>query len=488
MAEPTDPKGIDHSVDIDRQTLYQLKLKREQSKLVNTKKAMVLIGGLGIILIAVIFFLPNAFQKDETEVNADVRTEIDPEVLSQKPIAEAIFTELTIRKDSIRSQGIYFWGDKDWESILSLEDEGDTAFASENYDKAVNQYRKALQKLSDLELSIPGVLSNALKLGQSSILGGNKNDAIANFEIALAIDGNNLEAKQGLDRALKLDKVIENSTKGEIEFQKGNFLSAIESFKNALIIDPNWEPANSGLDKSNIAYEEMIFQESISQGYEFLVNESFEDAEKLFNQALSIRQGSIEALQALDEVNLKKIASLTKSLKYKALIAEVNEDYELAKRLYEQILEIDKNVEEVKQSLYRVEDRISLISNMKYIINMSDYYSEDKVFNQAQQILKTARNIDRIGQKMAKLLQTLDSLIRTASVSLDVIIESDQLTEVKIFKVAQMGSFKQKALSLRPGIYTAQGSRKGYKDQIIEFRVGPDSQGQRISIICNEKI
>ena len=173
MAEPTDPKGIDHSVDIDRQTLYQLKLKREQSKLVNTKKAMVLIGGLGIILIAVIFFLPNAFQKDETEVNADVRTEIDPEVLSQKPIAEAIFTELTIRKDSIRSQGIYFWGDKDWESILSLEDEGDTAFASENYDKAVNQYRKALQKLSDLELSIPGVLSNALKLGQSSILGGN---------------------------------------------------------------------------------------------------------------------------------------------------------------------------------------------------------------------------------------------------------------------------------------------------------------------------
>ena len=232
----------------------------------------------------------------------------------------------------------------------------------------------------------------------------------------------------------------------------------------------------------------MIFQESISQGYEFLVNESFEDAEKSFNQALSIREDSLEALQALDEVNLKKIASLTKSLKYKALIAEVNEDYELAKTLYEQILEIDKNVEEVKQSLDRVEDRIFLISNMKYIINMSDYYSEDKVFNQAQQILETSRNIERIGPKMAKLLQTLDSLIRIASVPLDVIIESDQLTEVKIFKVAQMGSFKQRSLSLRPGIYTAQGSRKGYKDQIIEFRIEPDSQGQRISIICNEKI
>ena len=119
---------------------------------------------------------------------------------------------------------------------------------------------------------------------------------------------------------------------------------------------------------------------------------------------------------------------------------------------------------------------------------MSDYYSEDKVFNQAQQILETSRNIERIGPKMAKLLQTLDSLIRIASVPLDVIIESDQLTEVKIFKVAQMGSFKQRSLSLRPGIYTAQGSRKGYKDQIIEFRIEPDSQGQRISIICNEKI
>ena len=82
----------------------------------------------------------------------------------------------------------------------------------------------------------------------------------------------------------------------------------------------------------------------------------------MFNQSLLIRPNSQEAKQALDELNLKRIASLTKSLKYKGLIAEVNEEWKQAKGFYEDILVIDPNIEEVKESLSRVESRILLAS------------------------------------------------------------------------------------------------------------------------------
>ena len=208
----------------------------------------------------------------------------------------------------------------------------------------------------------------------------------------------------------------------------------------------------------------------------------------MFNQSLLIRPNSQEAKQALDELNLKRIASLTKSLKYKGLIAEVNEEWKQAKGFYEDILVIDPNIEEVKESLSRVESRILLASEMKSIITRSDSYNDNKVLGQAQAILDTARSIERIGPKLQESIQKLDALIQVALIPIDVIFESDELTEVTIFKVDQMGTFLQRIVSLRPGIYTARGSRRGFKDETIRFRVAPNQQNQRIRIVCNKKI
>ena len=291
-----------------------------------------------------------------------------------------------------------------------------------------------------------------------------------------------------MDRALKLDRVLEMTQKGQIEFDIGNYELAIQSFEDALSIDSNWEPAKNGLNRSKKSFEEEIFQESISKGYQYLNEENFEEAEGLFNQSLLIRPNSQEAKQALDELNLKRIASLTKSLKYKGLIAEVNEEWKQAKGFYEDILVIDPNIEEVKESLSRVESRILLASEMKSIITRSDSYNDNKVLGQAQAILDTARSIERIGPKLQESIQKLDALIQVALIPIDVIFESDELTEVTIFKVDQMGTFLQRIVSLRPGIYTARGSRRGFKDETIRFRVSPNQQNQRIRIVCNKKI
>ena len=218
-----------------------------------------------------------------------------------------------------------------WEDVLIMQQEGDSAFIEQQYDVSAERYREALQLLSDMEISIPDVLKNALESGQSSILNGNKDDAIASFEIALAIDGNNLDAKQGLDRALKLDQVLARTQRGKTEFELGSYKLAIELFQDALSIDPNWEPAINGLNQAKKSYADNLFLESLSKGYRSLNDESFDDAKILFEQALSVRPNSKEALQALDELNLKRIASLTKSLKYKGLIAEVNEEWNQAK-------------------------------------------------------------------------------------------------------------------------------------------------------------
>ena len=493
MNESNDQKNTDTSVQPEEKTLYQQKLEKERSNSISIQKGAGILVGLTLLLVIVIFILPLLVQEDRDDLPNQVIEEKtifipNQETLAQKPIAEALLSELLIKIESLKLQGILFWGMEKWDDVLIIQQEGDSAFIEQQYDLSAGRYREALQMLSDLEISIPDVLTNALKMGQSSILSGNENDAIANFEIALAIDGNNTEAKLGLDRALKLDQVLERTQRGQTEFAMGSYEPAIQSFEDALLIDPDWEPAINGLAQSKQSYADNLFQESLSKGYRSLNDESFDEAESLFDQALSIRPNSEEALQALDELNLKRIASLTKSLKYKGLIAEVNEEWNQAKGFYQEILVIDANLEEVKESLSRVESRILLEAEMKSIIARSDAYNDNKVLGQAQALLETAKSIERIGPKMEESIQKLDSLIQIALIPIEVIFESDQFTEVTIFKVDQMGTFQQKIVSLRPGIYTARGSRKGFKDETIRFRVDPNKQNQRVKIICNKKI
>ena len=47
------------------------------------------------------------------------------------------------------------------------------------------------------------------------------------------------------------------------------------------------------------------------------------------------------------------------------------------------------------------------------------------------------------------------------------------MTKVIVYRVGQFGAFKQKRLTLRPGSYTAVGSRAGFRDVRIRFRVDP---------------
>ena len=393
MNESVDQNNTDTSVQPEEKTLYQQKLEKERSNSISIRKGGGILVGLSLLLVIVIFVLPLLVQEDKEDLPIQTIEEetiliLNQEILAQKPIAEALLSELLIKIESLKLQGILFWGMGKWEDVLIMQQEGDSAFIEQQYDVSAERYREALQLLSDMEISIPDVLKNALESGQSSILNGNKDDAIASFEIALAIDGNNLDAKQGLDRALKLDQVLARTQRGKTEFELGSYKLAIELFQDALSIDPNWEPAINGLNQAKKSYADNLFLESLSKGYRSLNDESFDDAKILFEQALSVRPNSKEALQALDELNLKRIASLTKSLKYKGLIAEVNEEWNQAKGFYEEILVIDPNLEEVKESLNRVESRILLDAEMTSIIARSDAYNDNKVLGQAQALLE----------------------------------------------------------------------------------------------------
>jgi len=82
----------------------------------------------------------------------------------------------------------------------------------------------------------------------------------------------------------------------------------------------------------------------------------------------------------------------------------------------------------------------------------------------------------------------LDRLVTLAATPISVQLTSDQHTEVTVYRVGPLGSFAAKELQLRPGTYTAIGSRNGFHDVRQTFTVVPGRTLPPISVICSEPI
>ena len=103
-------------------------------------------------------------------------------------------------------------------------------------------------------------------------------------------------------------------------------------------------------------------------------------------------------------------------------------------------------------------------------------------------MLEMARKISPRGPVLSSQIEKLEVLLKQANTPITVALRSDLQTEVMVYKVARLGKFDQRELSLRPGTYTAVGSRAGYRDVRLEFTVTPDSPPPSVTIACTEAI
>jgi hypothetical protein len=93
-----------------------------------------------------------------------------------------------------------------------------------------------------------------------------------------------------------------------------------------------------------------------------------------------------------------------------------------------------------------------------------------------------------IGPRLDGQRDELSRLLKRAATPLTVSFISDNVTDVSIYKVGKLGSFETHELDLRPGTYVAVGSRPGYRDVRLEFRVGPEIELQPVVVRCEEAI
>jgi len=136
----------------------------------------------------------------------------------------------------------------------------------------------------------------------------------------------------------------------------------------------------------------------------------------------------------------------------------------------------------------RSQQRLDLHQKLIYEIGHPERFNEDNIWNAAKRLLERARATPEPGVVLSAQMKQLDELLKIASVPVPVNFQSDNLTDVAIYKVGSLGSFLNRTVDLKPGAYVAVGTRDGYRDVRRSFTVEANGNTQPVVLSCEDAI
>ena len=115
--------------------------------------------------------------------------------------------------------------------------------------------------------------------------------------------------------------------------------------------------------------------------------------------------------------------------------------------------------------------------------------SSDNVAAAVRTLLDDVRTLAPMSPRLARDAQALKRALDEAGTPVPVLVRSDGKTEVAVRGVGRVGRTLEKTISLKPGLYSFEGKRTGYRSKLVEVVVKADGNVPlEVRVICDERI
>jgi tetratricopeptide (TPR) repeat protein len=410
------------------------------------------------------------------------------EGLQLKADAEAAMTQFVHARQAIDSIGADKWAGEAYADMTRLAEAADEFVLKASYGPAAEAYRSAASLADDIGSRAGAAFDRLMQEGRAAFAEGNGPAAVELFATARMIDPGNELAQRSLQRSEKLPAVMQLLTSGRRHEDENQLAQALASYREALELDPFSEAAKNDMTRVAEKIASERFQNLMSTGLNALHEGDLQQARALLLQARKLRPNSVEAEDALAQTEQAIRLDRIHLLQRQATAAERGEDWQQALLTYRDVLKIDPTVQFAVEGKKRAEQQIDIRRRVDFFIQKPDILSSDQQLQNAVSLIAEAELLDPAGPRLTDRVTELKKLVDLARTEVTVIIESDNLTTVAVYRVGRLGRFDARELRLRPGTYTVVGSRDGYRDVRRDIVVTPGQNSIRVTIACKVKV
>lgn len=402
--------------------------------------------------------------------------------------SQDILAELLEAHEALQKMGAARWAQADFAAAVKLAESGDAAYRQRDFTQARSLYEQALMAFQELLNRSDRIFAEALERGRNALSAGKAAAATEAFQAALTIRPDDADAGKGMQRAGTLDEVFALIARGDELLKQDRLEEARESYQGALDLDPETETAKRQLDRVAEIGAARRFTAAMSKGYAAVETGDLEAAARFFKEAVTMKPGAPEARSALGQTEQKLTTARIGRLLQEAGELEQAEQWQDALQRYDAALALDRNLLAAQEGKQHASRRADLDGRLRAAIARPDRLADPSVNAETEALLRAAVSISPPGPTLKKQIAVLGGLLEQSIIPVSVLLQSNNSTNVTVYKVGNLGQFESRELSLRPGRYVAIGSRPGYRDVRVEFVVEAGKPSAPVIIQCEEKI
>ncbi|MEW5248826.1 tetratricopeptide repeat protein [Microbulbifer sp. 2201CG32-9] len=412
----------------------------------------------------------------------------DAEIAQQRRKVQEILTDILIQQEELEERKVDQWANDEFQTALDFAKEADGIYQKRQFKRALDKYSASLAALQQLRDSIPARIEQHLADGQAALERGDAKTAQAAFELVLTISEGHPRGLQGLDRAAKLPQVWQQFTRGRDAFAAGELDEAQEALREALRLDPETRPARELLPQVTAAIGERNYTQAMSTGYAAIAAGDFTRAKTAFLRAQSLKPQSPDPAAGLQQADNGLEQQQIERLFSSAHQAEQSEQWHQAVAHYAELIKMDASLVAAITGKAQADARAKLDDQLQELLDDPLSLGASKRNQYARKVLADARQIHSDTPRLQGQINALTTALAKSLVPVSVRLRSDSSTQVTIYHVGQLGNFLEREIALKPGRYTAVGTRAGYRDVRREFTVEPGAETPVVVIQCAEKI
>lgn len=386
------------------------------------------------------------------------------------------------------ADAVRIWAEIEFTAITQKAGQAERLLAAREYQQAGELFQQAVNELESLQDARPDLLAEAIATGNHALAEENSTEAARAFTRALALSPENPQAEHGLARARSLEQVLALYAKG-LEFEKaGELKAATDTLSRAAKLDPEYQPAVQALARVQARQEEADFQQAMGGFLQALTIKDVKKAENELSRASRLRSQAVVVIDGKKQLRQLVLQQTLGRLQQEYERFAAAEQWRQAKERCEQALKIDPQAAFALSGLQAATHRLELDRALQGILNRPQRLQEDGPLQEARQTLAAAESVPDPGPRLSKQITAVRAQLVAATQKVLVVVQSDNATEVVIYRVGRLGMFTRRELQLRPGRYTAIGSRPGYRDVRKVFEIQPGAGQASLLIRCEEII
>ncbi len=448
-------------------------------------------GALAVIVVlvlVVLLVLPKMVSEQETTQAAESARTSGQESANSRAEAEQGLQDFLHTRARLELANAPVWGEPEWSQAVDGAGEANDLFAQRKFSMANEGFAESLALLQLLESEMGERLARALDTGWQALQSDDSESAIMFFETAIAIEDDNENALEGLQRARVRPALLQLMENGELARANNDLQYARMAFLEAVELDRVYEPASIALLETTQQITELAFADAMSRALGAMNARQVAVAERALREAASLKPGEQVVRDTQQQLTQLKQKLWLASQRQKVFTDEQNENWSGAVAIYREVLVRVPQAAFAREGLARAQDRERLHQQLDhYLADPTRVWSEKPRAN-AEKLLVAAGKPPAGETRLAGKIERLQTMIVEAQTPQMVTLQSDGLTHVSIYHVGRLGQFTSQQLELRPGTYTVVGSRPGYRDVRQTLTVKPGSRLTTVDIRCKESV